>query len=267
MTSRCAAGVDVGSLTIKVVVLAEDGRILGRALRDTTPRPADTARSVLDEALKTARLEEGDLAALVGTGYGRAALPFATRRVTEITCHARGAGLLVPGARLVLDVGGQDSKAIRLEGGGRVEDFAMNDKCAAGTGRFLGVMAQTLGTGLDGLGPAGMKSGRALAISSTCTVFAESEVVSLVAQGEGVEDIAHAVHTAMARRLAAMVRQVGVAEPAVFTGGGALNPDLVLLVGEFLSVPFIVPPEPQFVGALGAASLGLDPPAGRGAGT
>ncbi len=256
--AKFSAGLDVGSLTTKAVVMEEGGRVAAKAIADSTPRPAETGREVLRDALKVAGLEMGSLVSVVGTGYGRASLPFATRRVTEITCHARGACILVPGARLVLDVGGQDSKAIRIEAGGRVEDFAMNDKCAAGTGRFLGVMAQTLGTGLEGLGPAGLRSARDLAISSTCTVFAESEVVSLVAQGEGVEDIAHAVHAAMARRLAAMVRQVGLAEPALFTGGGALNQDMVRSVGRLLSINFIVPPEPQFVGALGAAALGLD---------
>ncbi len=252
-----AAGVDVGSLTTKTVVVDGAGREVGWSLVESSPHLAETGREALDAALGMAGATVDDLSAIVGTGYGRAVLPFATKQVTEITCHARGAAALFPGTKLVVDVGGQDSKAIRLGNGGDVLDFAMNDKCAAGTGKFLNAMAATLRTGLDGLGPEGLKSRKRLTMSSTCTVFAESEVISLIAQGEAVPDIVHAVHRAMAKRLSGLVRLVGAAEPAVFSGGVALNVDLVRLLEEALEVRFSVPEQPQLVGALGAAVIGL----------
>ncbi len=255
--SRLYAGVDVGSLTTKAVVVDETGAQAGWSLADSSPHLAETGGEALDAALAMAGAGREDLAAVVGTGYGRAVLPFATRQVTEITCHARGAAALFPGTKLVVDVGGQDSKAIRLGNGGDVLDFAMNDKCAAGTGKFLNAMAQTLRTGLDGLGPEGLKSTKKLTMSSTCTVFAESEVISLIAQGQAVPDIVHAVHRAMAKRLSGLVRMVGTAEPAVFSGGVALNVDLVRLLEEALGIRFSIPEQPQLVGALGAAVIGL----------
>jgi predicted CoA-substrate-specific enzyme activase len=252
-----AAGVDVGSLTTKAVVVDGAGRKVGWSLVESSPHLAETGREALDAALGMAGATLGELSAIVGTGYGRAVLPFATKQVTEITCHAMGAARIFPGTRLVVDVGGQDSKAIRLGNGGDVLDFAMNDKCAAGTGKFLNAMAATLRTGLDGLGPEGLKSRKQLTMSSTCTVFAESEVISLIAQGESVPDIVHAVHRAMAKRLSGLVRLVGAAEPAVFSGGVALNVDLVRLLEEALEVRFSVPDQPQLVGALGAAVLAM----------
>ena len=255
MSEQCWAGLDVGSLTTKAAVVNGSGGLAGWALRPSTPSPAETGRAVLDEALTKAGACWDDVGSVVGTGYGRAALPFVTRRITEITCHARGVSTLFPGVRLVVDVGGQDSKAMRLDAGGRVEDFAMNDKCAAGTGRFLGVMAEALGTGIQALGAEGLKSVKNLEMSSTCTVFAESEVVGLISRGEGVEDIAHAVHAAMAKRLAGMVRQVGVETPAAFTGGCALNRDLVALLEGLLGLSFLIPDNPQLTGAFGAALL------------
>jgi predicted CoA-substrate-specific enzyme activase len=252
------AGVDVGSLTAKAVLLRGDGSRAGEALVRTSPDFADSARRALEAALDSAGEAGREPRAVVGTGYGRTSVPGAARSVTEITCHARGASALVPGARLVVDVGGQDSKAIRVGPGGRVEDFAMNDKCAAGTGRFLSAMAETLHTGLEGLGPAGLRSNREVVLSSTCTVFAESEVISLLARGEPADDVAHAVHLAMARRLAGLVRLVGAQAPAVFTGGGALNPDLVRCLEEVLSLRFTIPAKPQLAGALGAALLALE---------
>jgi len=249
------AGVDVGSQAAKAVVLDGEGRVVGRALLDTGPDFAGSARRALEEALARAGAGAEALRVLVGTGYGRASVAEAHRVVTEITCHARGVGWLFPQARLLLDVGGQDSKAIRLGPGGKVEGFAMNDKCAAGTGKFLSVLAQSLRTGVEGLGPAGLRAAKELHLSSTCTVFAESEVISLLSRGESVPDVAHAVHMAMARRLQGLVRQAGLLEPAVFTGGGALNADLVRSVEGLLGIRFEIPEEPAFTGALGAALL------------
>jgi predicted CoA-substrate-specific enzyme activase len=257
VSGALVAGVDAGSTTAKAVVLDREARILGTSLIDSSPDLAASGREALSEALREAGALESDLSFVVGTGYGRAALPFATRRVTEITCHAAGASSLLPGVRLVVDVGGQDSKVIRLGESGEVLDFAMNDKCSAGTGRFLNAMAATLRTGLQELGPTGLTSQKSLNISSTCTVFAESEVVSLIAQGESVPDIAHALHAALARRLAGMVRLVGAGSPAIFSGGGALNSDLVRCLEEGLELSFHIPPRPQITGALGAALLAL----------
>lgn len=249
------AGVDVGSQAAKAVVLDGEGRVVGRALLDTGPDFTGSAVRALEEALARAGAAGTPPRALVGTGYGRASVPGAHRVVTEITCHARGVVRLFPEARLLLDVGGQDSKAVRLGPGGKVEGFAMNDKCAAGTGKFLSVLAQTLRTGVEGLGPAGLEARKELTLSCTCTVFAESEVISLLSRGESVPDVAHAVHLAMARRLQGLVRQAGLREPAVFTGGGALNADLVRSVEELLGIRFLKPEEPAFTGALGAALL------------
>ncbi len=251
----CFAGVDVGSQAAKAVVLDGEGRLLGRALLDTGPDFGRSARRALEEALSQAGAPRESVRVLVGTGYGRASVPGAHRAITEITCHARGVAWLFPEARLLLDVGGQDSKAVRLGPGGKVEGFAMNDKCAAGTGKFLSVLAQSLGTGIEGLGPAGLRASKELHLSSTCTVFAESEVISLLSRGESVPDVAHAVHAAMARRLVGLVRQAGLQEPAVFTGGGALNADLVRSVEGALGIRFRIPEEPAFTGALGAALL------------
>ncbi len=251
------AGVDVGSATAKAVVLDRDGRVRGSSLLPSAPNLSGVGREALNEALAEAGAEAGELAAVAGTGYGRAALDFAALRITEITCHARGASVLFPGTALVVDVGGQDSKAIRMGPSGEVRDFTMNDKCAAGTGRFLAVMAGILGTSLDVLGPAGLRAMKALSMTSTCTVFAESEVISLISQGEAVPDIAHAVHQALAQRLAGMVRMVGADGPAVFSGGGALNPDLVDCLQSLLGLVFQIPERPQLTGALGAAHLAL----------
>jgi predicted CoA-substrate-specific enzyme activase len=257
MSNLLVAGVDAGSTTAKAVVLDEASRVLGTSLIDSSPDLATSGRDALNGALREAGATDSDLAFVVGTGYGRASLPFATRRVTEITCHAAGASMLLPDVRMVVDVGGQDSKVIRLGESGEVLDFAMNDKCSAGTGRFLNAMAATLRTGLEELGPTGLKSQKVLSISSTCTVFAESEVISLIAQGEKVPDIAHALHAALARRLAGMVRLVGADSPALFSGGGALNPDLVKCLEGDIGLPFHIPPRPQITGALVAARLAL----------
>lgn len=264
MSGILVAGVDAGSTTAKAVVLDGEARIMGTSLVDSSPDLAASGREALNAALDAAGITESALSFVVGTGYGRASLPFATRRVTEITCHAAGASALLPDVRLVVDVGGQDSKVIRLGESGEVLDFAMNDKCSAGTGRFLNAMAATLRTGLEDLGPTGLRSQKSLNISSTCTVFAESEVISLIAQGEQVPDIAHALHAALARRLAGMVRLVGVDSPALFSGGGALNPDLVQCLQRDIGASFHIPARPQITGALGAARLALRYAGGAG---
>jgi predicted CoA-substrate-specific enzyme activase len=194
----------------------------------------------------------------VATGYGRVAVAFADRQVTEISCYARGIHHLYPQVQTVIDIGGQDSKVVAVGPGGRPLDFAMNDKCAAGTGRFLEVMARALQLDLAEIGPNALRARRAADISSTCTVFAESEVISLVARGVDREEILAGICQAIARRVGAMARRVGVVPPVAIAGGVAKNVGVVNALEQFLGEELLVPPEPQIVGALGAALLARD---------
>jgi len=195
---------------------------------------------------------------VVGTGYGRSNLPFVPKRVTEITCHGRGARYLFPKTRTILDIGGQDSKVIRLTAYGKVADFAMNDKCAAGTGRFLEVMARALEVDLDEMGPLSLRSTRLIPISSMCTVFAESEVISLVAQSTAREDILNGIHHSICTRLAAMMDRVGLEPELTMTGGVAKNLGMVEHIRSMKGMEPNVPQEPQIVGALGAALIAVE---------
>lgn len=249
------AGVDGGSRAVKAVVLdAASRRVLGAAVRDSAVDPGAIAEASLAEACAAAGLARDRIAALVATGYGRAAVAGAQRRVTEITCHARGLAHLLPGTRAVVEIGGQDSKVIRLAPDGRVADFAMNDRCAAGTGRFLEVVAARLDCGLDGFGALAAGAGSAAVISSMCVVFAESEIIGLVAQGARREDIAAGVAEAVATRVAALAgRDLPV--PVAFTGGVARLPGMAAALGRALGQPVAVPPDPHLSGALGAALI------------
>lgn len=249
------AGIDVGSLSTDVVLLDGKGKSVGHAIVATGASTQKASGEALSRALEIAGGRAADIALTVSTGYGRDRVPFADWKVTEITCHARGARRLFPGAATVLDIGGQDSKVIRLSPNGRVVDFAMNDKCAAGTGRFLEVMARTLEMDLEQLGPRALLSRRSLSVSSMCTVFAESEVVSLIASGTAAEDIAWGVHLAIANRIAALADRVGCEAPAVMTGGVAKNPAARKALEERFGIPLLVPEEPQLAGALGAALI------------
>ena len=205
------------------------------------------------QALTASGIVKSDVARVVATGYGRGSIDFAAKSVTEITCHAIGARKLFHEARTVIDIGGQDSKVIRLAKDGRVDDFAMNDKCAAGTGRFLEVMARSLDTDLQSLGRLSTLSREDVRISSTCTVFAESEVVALVAKGTAKEDIIRGLHRSVAERIYAMVARLRAEGPFVMTGGVAKNSGVVAALEERLKTRLLLPDEPQIVGALGAA--------------
>ncbi|WP_334109728.1 acyl-CoA dehydratase activase [Thermodesulfitimonas autotrophica] len=251
------AGIDIGSLSAEAVILA-DKRIAGYSILPVGAEGRRAAEEALAAALATAGIPRGELAAIVATGYGRIVVPFADRRVTEITCHARGAVYLLPDTRTVIDIGGQDSKVIRVNARGEVEDFAMNDKCAAGTGRFLEVMARALETDLEGLSLLAEAAGKAAPITSICAVFAESEVVSLIGQGTLREEIALGLCESIAERVAALVHRVGVVEKVAMTGGVAKNRAVVAALTRRLGVPVVVPPEPQIVGALGAALIARD---------
>ena len=242
-----AAGLDIGSRTVELVVVEEGGVVSSQRV-DTTPRvEADCERLLAGASYDR----------LMVTGYGRALaeVKFGADSVTEIKAHARGAHALFPGCRTVLDIGGQDTKVIALDGRGRVLKFEMNDRCAAGAGKFLEMMARALAYDLPGFGAAGLRGADTVRLSSMCAVFAESEVVGLVTRGERPEDIARAVHHSVARRSAAMLQRVSVEPPVVFAGGAARNPCQVRLVEEALGQPVLVAPDPQMAGALGAALL------------
>lgn len=246
------AGIDIGSLTAKAVVL-KDNDIIGYSVMPAGANVMASSGRVLAQALERAGQQQGDLAVVVATGYGRAKVPLAGKSVTEITCDARGAHYLFPEAGMVIDIGGQDSKVISLDPQGRVVDFAMNDKCAAGTGRFLEVMARALEIELDQLGPVSLKHRKAVVISSMCTVFAESEVVSLIAEGYAREDILNGLHQAIASRIAAMAQGLRVEKAVMLGGGVAKNTGVVKALEEKLKVKVKVPAEPQILAALGAA--------------
>ncbi len=253
------AGVDVGSRTTKAVLLDAQSRVAAQAVSDTGVRGAQAAEKVLGTCLSRAQISRQDLTRVVATGYGRKNVPAASTRLTEISCHARGAHKVLPGVRTVVDIGGQDSKVIVLDGSGRMVDFAMNDRCAAGTGRFLEVMAKVLEIGLGAMG--GVREAapsRRAPINNLCTVFAESEVISLLAEGRAVEDIVRGVHASIAERTAALLGRVAFEPPIVMSGGVALNRGVVAALQQRLQRPVQVPPDPQLIGALGAACLARD---------
>jgi len=251
------AGIDIGSLSSEAVLLGEDG-ILGYSIMKTGSNPRRTAQQCLKETLERNMLREKDIRMMVATGYGRISVPFADREITEITCHARGAHHLCPGTRTVIDIGGQDSKIITIDKRGNVTDFAMNDKCAAGTGRFLEVMASALEMDLEEMGLKSMEAKRATPISSMCTVFAESEVISRVAEGHRPEEIIRGLHEAIARRVFGLARRLKVREEVTFSGGVAKNPGIVASLKRLIGMPVNVPDEPQIIGALGAALYARD---------
>lgn len=252
------AGIDIGSLSTEAVIIDQQAAMAAAVILPTEAHSTKAAEAALEAALEQAGARRPELARIVATGYGRVSVPFAHKAVTEITCHGAGAHHLFPGTGTVIDIGGQDSKVIRLGPGGKVVDFTMNDKCAAGTGRFLEVMAAKLGAGLDELGPLSRAARREVAISSVCTVFAESEVVSLVARNEPREDIIRGLHRAIVNRVWSMVRAVGVEGQVTMTGGVAKNSGVVELLEEKVGQPINVYREPQIVGALGAALLARD---------
>lgn len=249
------AGVDVGSATTKAVLVDDAGRVRAHTLRRSGGNLAGAAEQVLEEALAEAGAAESSLDAVIATGYGRESVQRRTRAITEITCHARGAHALNPNIHSVIDIGGQDSKAIALDAQGAVRKFEMNDKCAAGTGRFLEVMARTLEVDLAEIGPVALEADAPARISSTCTVFAESEVVSLLAQGESVPRILAGLCLAISQRVNSLAQRVGMAPGVMMTGGVAKNAGVVHYIQEAIGYPVAVPEEPQTVGALGAALL------------
>lgn len=254
------AGIDVGSLTTKVLLMdsAEKDRILSYCIVRSGVGFRTAAEGAVDEALKSAGLRLDDIRHAVSTGYGREIVALSNSRVTEITCHGRGAKHLFPNVRTVIDIGGQDSKVISLDDRGGVANFTMNDKCAAGTGRFLEVMASALGVEIDKLGELSAQSKQQVKVSSMCTVFAESEVISLLSKECSKADITAAIHEAIARRITGMVSQVGLKEVVVMVGGVAKNTGVVRSLERMLGTTFLIPQEPQINGALGAALIAAE---------
>ena len=213
---------------------------------------------VTKRVLEKAKITFNDVKGVVATGYGRISVPFADKKVTEITCHARGVHHLIPEVKTIIDIGGQDSKGIRVDEAGNVIDFVMNDKCAAGTGRFLEVMAKALELGVDELGSISLESKNPCRISSVCTVFAESEVVFLRAEGRARENIIAGIHKSIASRIGAMMSQIGREEVMVLTGGVAKNRGVIKALEDELKITMSIPENPQVTGALGAALIASD---------
>lgn len=253
-----AAGVDVGSTQTKAVIIDEGRQIVGRALLDTGANVIKAAEDAYVAALKQAGLEERQVEFVVGTGYGRYRVTFGNTQVTEISCHGRGAVHMFPKTVTVVDMGGQDTKAIRVTPEGEISDFCMNDKCAAGTGRFLGAAAAALGLPLSELGPISMQSEKPIKISTTCTVFAESEVLAWIGKGKKIEDILWGVHMSIASRSVALMRRVGIDDEITFTGGVSRNQGMVKALEERLERKLNYSEDSHFMGALGAALFAHD---------
>jgi predicted CoA-substrate-specific enzyme activase len=247
------AGCDVGSLTAEAVLL-EDGAILGSEIMLVRPTAEQSARDVMEKLLDRLNLSYDDVAFAVATGYGRETIPFANANLSEISCHAKGAHFLVPSIRTVIDVGGQDCKAIRVGADGSVDDFVMNDKCAAGTGRSLELNSEALGVEVSELGPLSLESNEAIVITSQCSIFTELEIMHLLMEGRSTSDIAAGINQAMARRVKMLAGRVGIKSDVGITGGVSKNVGVVKILQETLNTEFVeFPEDPQVMGALGAA--------------
>jgi predicted CoA-substrate-specific enzyme activase len=251
-------GIDLGSTTAKTVIIDETRTIRAARTVQMGAVSRQGLKRSIDSALETAGLEIDQVSNIVSTGYGRRLVPGVGRTFTEITCHGRGAAELSPGVRLVIDVGGQDSKAILVNDMGLVDNFAMNDRCASGTGRFYEVLARALECEIGEVGALALHGTRDLEVSSMCATFAETEIISLLAEGAEREDIAASVHRAVAARAVGLVSQVGRHFPIVMTGGVAKNQAAVHFLSQALDREIIVPEDPQIVGAFGAALLALE---------
>ncbi len=254
---RIFAGIDSGSTSTDVVLLNEDSRILATSIYPTGGRSVDGAAAALESALSKIGAAEKDISRIVATGYGRNTIHMGDP-VTEITCHAKGAYFLNTTVRTIIDISGQDSKIIKLDDAGNIADFSMNDKCAAGTGRFLEMMANTLGMPLNDFARAGQKWEEDIRISSMCSVFAESEVISLIAQNKKKPDIIHGINQSITARIHAMIARLGCNPVYMMTGGVAKNKGVVAALSKRLRERIILPDEPQICGALGAALIAAE---------
>ncbi|KAA8670793.1 acyl-CoA dehydratase activase [Clostridium sp. HV4-5-A1G] len=252
------AGIDSGSTSTNVAIMDKNREILSYSIVRTGAKSQRGAEKAMKEALKKLGIERDRLSRIISTGYGRVSIPFADREITEITCHGKAAYFLNNEIRTIIDIGGQDSKVIRLDDGGKVMDFAMNDKCAAGTGRFLEMMSRTLEVPLDEMGKRSLNWKEDIDITSMCTVFAESEVVSLIAQNKEIPDIIHGLNKSVATKTLSLANRVGKKEAYMMTGGVAKNIGVVKCLEEKLGSKIFIPQEPQIVGAVGAALIALE---------
>lgn len=247
-------GIDIGSLTAKAVLFI-DNKVVEKHLLSVGYNSKKAADKLLTELLAKVSLERSDISKIVATGYGRNSIDYADKAVSEIICHGKGIHFLLPQIRTIIDIGGQDSKVIVLDESGTVTNFVMNDKCAAGTGRFLDVMARAMETEIQDFGPLALKGKNPSEISSVCTVFAESEIISLVAKGKNREDITAGIHISIARRIVSMVKRAGWIAPLAMSGGVALNVGLIRALENILEKPISTTSLSQYSGALGAALL------------
>jgi predicted CoA-substrate-specific enzyme activase len=255
---RFGAGVDVGSTQTKAVIVDASRTIVARSLIATGANVTRAAERAFAEACAAGGIAREAVGYVVGTGYGRYKVTFGDAQITEITCHARGAQSLFPATRTVIDMGGQDTKAINVAPDGSVLDFSMNDKCAAGTGRFLSAAAEVTGLSLDEIGPISLAATSPVRLTSVCTVFVESDIMSYIAQKKRIEDILGGVHKAIATRTMALVRRVGVEDEVTFTGGVSRNVGMVRALEAVLGRSVNVGAEGHFMGALGAALFALE---------
>lgn len=250
------AGIDVGSTMTKAVILNKG--IVASVIGPTGPEQRRLANKVMEEALNRAALSFQAITYIVSTGYGRINVPFADKQFTEITCHAKGIVNLFPKAKTIIDIGGQDIKGIKIDAAGKTIDFVMNDKCAAGSGRFIEVIADTLGVPLDKVGDLSLQSKNPAKISNICTIWAQQEVAASLAQGIPISDLLAGVHHSLADRICRMVNRLRVEEAVIVTGGGAKNRGLLKALSEQLGHEILVPEEPLITGALGAALMGKE---------
>lgn len=251
-------GIDSGSTSTNAAILDNDKKIVAYTVVRTGAKSSESAKRALEEVLKKAGLEREDISLIVSTGYGRVSITFADKEVTEISCHGKGAHYLNPRIRTIIDIGGQDSKVIKLNDKGEVIDFVMNDKCAAGTGRFLEMMARTLEIDIKDMGPESLKWKEDIKISSMCSVFAESEVISLIAQNKEKADIIHALNQSISSKTNALLGRVGKESEFMMTGGVAQNIGVVKALEEKIGEKLFISDEPEIVGAIGAALFGLE---------
>lgn len=248
-------GVDIGSTASKCVILEDGKKIIAKSVIDVGAGTSGPSRAI-NEVLSSSKLNKEDISFIMATGYGRNALEEADFQMSELSCHARGAYFLFPNVHTIIDIGGQDAKALKIGEGGMLENFVMNDKCAAGTGRFLDVIARVLEVDVNDLEELDAKSTKDVAISSTCTVFAESEVISQLATGTKIEDIVKGIHFAIASRVGSLAKRVGLKDDVVMTGGVALNKGMVRALEKNLGHKIHTSPMCQLNGALGAALFG-----------
>ncbi|OGQ25246.1 MAG: hypothetical protein A3C54_07275 [Deltaproteobacteria bacterium RIFCSPHIGHO2_02_FULL_60_17] len=253
-----AAGIDVGSTQTKSVIVNDKLEIVARSLIDTGANVTKAGERGFTDALKASGIRREEVVYVVGTGYGRYKVTFGDTQITEISCHAKGASYLFPATRTVIDMGGQDAKGIKVGEGGDVKDFVMNDKCAAGTGRFLAQAAEALALPLDDIGEISLKAKNPVRLTTVCTVFVESDIISYLAQGKKIEDILGGVHSAIAARTISLVRRVGIEAEVTFTGGVSRNTGMVRALEDKLGMKLNVSPDSHFVGALGASLFALE---------